>query len=653
MPYYIEQNHPECKSGWAVVDSDNAIFGCHSDKQSAIDQAIAISLSDEEPFEGERKADGDPVIICDIDGTLLNGSTLIQKTWDFVRSLEGALFIVTGRPESERDSTISDLRDAGVTYSRLIMNPGSTANSVAYKKATAEKLLETYNVVAAIENNSDALRAYSSLGIEAINPRDISEGRSIRAALDELMIGDWVSWDVLNPEIAAVIVDIQQDQALLGLYDYEDGIFEQTDKVMILNIFRLVKIARPEMVAEEIPHQDEIPQPEGPIEPAVFEMATRAIDQEAPAYMRAAARRGLEYYADGLGGDGLVEATIREARDMAEGRVSDDKWIRIAAWIARHLGDLDSPDANPESDNYPSAGVVAHLLWGSGPSKASARRALDYAESVVARIRTEQESERMTEPVIDESRDKWLRAAWKIKARLEGNAEGRSLGGIETRANHVELRAEGDGRTFSGYASVFNEPSLPLPFTEIVKPGAFKRSLQSRNRMMLLWNHDTSNPLASTRNGSLVLTEDAKGLFVTATLPDTTLGRDIAELVRTGVVDAMSFGFSVRKDSWSHDGSTRYLEDVSLSEVSLVSTPAYEQTSGTVSVRSADGISADALADALLKIESGDELDSEQGALMRDVIERLSKTEATPEPEVEGDLTALYKKKLALAEMGN
>lgn len=605
------------------------------------------------------------IIICDIDGTLLNGSTLIRKTWDYVRELEGALYLVTARVESERDATVQDLQDAGIVYDRLIMKPSASDDSVDYKKATAEDLLKTFDVVVAVENDADTVSAYRSLGINAIKPSEIT------------------------PE-------------------------------------------------------------------------ERAINQDAPEYMREAAKRGLEYYAEGLGGDGLVERTIREARLMADGQVSDDKWIRIAAWIARHLGDLDSPDANPDSDNYPSAGVVAHLLWGSGPSKQSAERALSYAESVVARIRKEQdmetnseeraavgelavgdwvswqpldpeiaavvqaleedqallalydyedgifeptdkvmalnifklvriprpemvaekieeqpdiaepvdhiadikakaeaivakieamnESEPMTEPVIDNSRDKWLRAAWKIKARLEGNVEGRSIGGVETRANQVELRAESDGRTFTGYAAVFNQPSLPLPFTEIVKPGAFKRSLQSRNRMMLLWNHDTSNPLASTRNGSLQMVEDTHGLRVTATLPDTTLGRDIAELVRTGVVDAMSFGFSVKKDSWTQDGNTRYLEDVALYEVSLVSTPAYTATEGTVAVRSADGISADALADALLKIESGEELDAEQGALMRDVISRLSTDKVE---EVEGDLTALYQKKLALAEMSN
>jgi predicted ABC-type ATPase len=116
----------------------------------------------------------------------------------------------------------------------------------------------------------------------------------------------------------------------------------------------------------------------------------RAIDQDAPAYMRAAARRGLEYYSDGKGGDGLVEKTIREARLMANGQVSDDKWIRTAAWIARHLDDLDSPDADPSSDNYPSAGVVAHLLWGSGPSKTKARAAMQYAQGVAEKIRNEE-----------------------------------------------------------------------------------------------------------------------------------------------------------------------------------------------------------------------------------------------------------------------
>ena len=66
MPYSITQNNPDC-SGWAVVDPDNVVFGCHQTKADAIKQAVAISLSTGEPFVGERNADGPTVKISDID----------------------------------------------------------------------------------------------------------------------------------------------------------------------------------------------------------------------------------------------------------------------------------------------------------------------------------------------------------------------------------------------------------------------------------------------------------------------------------------------------------------------------------------------------------------------------------------------------------
>lgn len=54
MPYFIAKDREGCKGGWAVIDSAGEIFGCHASKQSAIDQAVAISISDKEPFMGER-----------------------------------------------------------------------------------------------------------------------------------------------------------------------------------------------------------------------------------------------------------------------------------------------------------------------------------------------------------------------------------------------------------------------------------------------------------------------------------------------------------------------------------------------------------------------------------------------------------------------
>jgi len=365
----------------------------------------------------------------------------------------------------------------------------------------------------------------------------------------------------------------------------------------------------------------------------------RAINQEAPAYMRAAARRGLEYYEEGLAGDGVTPKTIREARAMAEGTVSDDKWVRIAAWIARHLPDLDAPDADPDSEGYPSAGVVAHLLWGSGPSKRAAQRTKDYADSVVARIRAEETNSM-------DSKNKWLDVARAIALKIDGPKAQEP----EVRTNSVdfEVRAEGDGMTFTGYASVFNSPSQDLGgFIEYVAPGAFKRSLQSRNEVKLLWNHDAGEPLASLRGGSMQLVEDEVGLKVTATLPQTSRGKDVAELLRLKTIDSMSFGFNVIKDTWSRDGQTRTLDSVRLFEVSIVSFPAYEAT--TAQVRSQPTINPDQLADALLKLESGEELDEANASLITEVVNKLKANPGVEEVIDNGlDLLDLKKKQFDL-----
>ena len=203
--------------------------------------------------------------------------------------------------------------------------------------------------------------------------------------------------------------------------------------------------------------------------------------------------------------------------------------------------------------------------------------------------------------------------------------------------------------TFTGYASVFNSPSEDLGgFVEYVAPGAFKRSLQARNEIKLLWNHDTGEPLASVRGGSLKLEEDTRGLKVTAKLPNTTRGRDVAELLRSKVIDSMSFGFNVIKDTWSKDGQIRTLEAIRLHEVSIVSYPAYKAT--TAQVRSLETtIDADQLAEALLKLESGEQLEAPHADLITEVVNKLRAQPEVQEAEDNGlDLLDLKKKQLDL-----
>jgi hypothetical protein len=114
----------------------------------------------------------------------------------------------------------------------------------------------------------------------------------------------------------------------------------------------------------------------------MFEEAElRAVNLSAPAFMRASAKRGLALHEQGLSGDGLVPQTVEDARKMASGEVTEAKWRKIGAWIARHIDDLDAVQGDEIT-----AGLVAMLLWGGGSSKASARRAQDYAYRIVERL---------------------------------------------------------------------------------------------------------------------------------------------------------------------------------------------------------------------------------------------------------------------------
>jgi len=130
-------------------------------------------------------------------------------------------------------------------------------------------------------------------------------------------------------------------------------------------------------LVEEITHRNALP------DDASAGIEMRALGT--PGWMRRNARRGLAWHEQGLSGDGIVARTVREAREMAAGTVSEEKARRMAAWFARHMVDLQSPDADPQSDNYPSPGVVAHALWGGG-TRPESERAMRWARARVAEL---------------------------------------------------------------------------------------------------------------------------------------------------------------------------------------------------------------------------------------------------------------------------
>lgn len=112
--------------------------------------------------------------IVDIDDTLLrNGTQPIQRVIDYVNALPGSIIIVTGRNQSQRKETIAALRRAGVKYSRLIMNPGSSAETAQYKYEVGKKLRSQVNL--AIDNNATMRAAYAKAGIPTKDPAHLPD----------------------------------------------------------------------------------------------------------------------------------------------------------------------------------------------------------------------------------------------------------------------------------------------------------------------------------------------------------------------------------------------------------------------------------------------------------------------------------------------
>jgi len=149
-----------------------------------------------------------------------------------------------------------------------------------------------------------------------------------------------------------------------------------------------------------------------------------------------------------------------------------------------------------------------------------------------------------------------------------------------------------EDRKLKGYAALFNSESEDLGgFTEVIVPGAF-RDLDKKDIRAFV-DHNSGKVLGRTKNGSLKLFTDERGLYFELDIPDTTLGRDIRELVSKGIVDQCSFGFVVLEDEFEHraDGTIlRKLNAVDLIEISIVSIPAYSDTS--VAVRKLEDLKA-------------------------------------------------------------
>jgi len=153
----------------------------------------------------------------------------------------------------------------------------------------------------------------------------------------------------------------------------------------------------------------------------------------------------------------------------------------------------------------------------------------------------------------------------------------------------VEVRAvdSEDKMLIEGYAITYDQPAThqygQRKFTEVIRKGALDKT--DIKDVPLRYNHnDTWLIMARTRNKSLQLIKDDTGLKIQAELLDTQSNRDIYKSIQEGLVDKMSFAFTVADggDTWTFkdDESIREVNNIDkLYDVSVVDTPFYDSTS--------------------------------------------------------------------------
>lgn len=172
-----------------------------------------------------------------------------------------------------------------------------------------------------------------------------------------------------------------------------------------------------------------------------------------------------------------------------------------------------------------------------------------------------------------------------------------TLAAIEAKQDEEDQAEE--RKVVEGYATTFDAPYVlyedeDLVFLEQVDAKAFENT--DMNDVIMQYNHE-GRVFARQSNGTLEVKADDKGLYISADLGGTEIGRELFEEIRGGYTNKMSFGFKVDGEDWDEqrkdgekDRVLRTITSISkLYDVSAVSIPANDATS--ISVRElSDGV---------------------------------------------------------------
>ena len=137
-----------------------------------------------------------------------------------------------------------------------------------------------------------------------------------------------------------------------------------------------------------------------------------------------------------------------------------------------------------------------------------------------------------------------------------------------------------EGFIVEGYATTFDSPYQfgDDSHFECISSRAFDSADMSD--VVFQENHEGS-PLARLKNGSMSVEMDCHGLKVRADLGGSQRGRELYEAISNGLIDSMSWGFTVANDGWEYDRDTRTATVTKVKKVYDVSAVTFPANSDT------------------------------------------------------------------------
>lgn len=205
-----------------------------------------------------------------------------------------------------------------------------------------------------------------------------------------------------------------------------------------------------------------------------------------------------------------------------------------------------------------------------------------------------------------------------------------------------EFKASADEENIiEGYASTFG--GEPDSYGDVIEMGAFAKTIKERsNDIKFLWQHNWNEPIGKITE----IHEDAKGLFIKVKVSATQRGLDAMKLIKDGVINKMSIGYSVIKDEYDREKSIRYLKELKLYEVSAVTFPA--NSNAVITGAKNENLEASLksfIAETVEEIKAGKVLSEKNKKAVEEAVEALGKAadslnallEATEGPKSDDD----------------